>query len=192
MHDRMHADSQISQRMEPPVLKAIVHRRRSSTPWGRLGAITILLLSFMLLSDGHAFAREQSLRDELEAWWKHSHTGTKAADKTCVTSEAGCTKRKIVRRRGAKATAADAAEAGGHVGRARRVSLGRAVLPAAQAKGGVDTMMHSGTQRRRAAKRGRDVAANSRGEARDAEGADLEMSPRRDRPGRYFLHGPRF
>ncbi|WP_456771168.1 hypothetical protein [Bradyrhizobium sp. USDA 4369] len=148
------------------------------------------MLSFMLLSDGRAFAREQSLRDELEAWWKRTHTGTKAVDKTCVTSEAGCTRRRIVRRSGGRATAADAVETGGHIARARHVSFGRPVNPAAQLKGSMDTTTRSETKRRRAAKRGRDVAANARAEARGAAGSDLE--PRRDRPGRYFLHGPRF
>ncbi|MCL8482707.1 MULTISPECIES: hypothetical protein [Bradyrhizobium] len=150
--------------------------------------IAILLLSVMLLPDDRALAREPSLRDELEAWWQHTHPGMKATNKICATSEAGCTRHKVVRRSGGRATAADAAETGGHVTRARRVSLRRPVNRAAEVKGSVDTMVHRGTQRRRAAQPGREVVANSRGEA----GADLEMSPRRDRPGRYFLHGPRF
>ncbi|WP_139020635.1 hypothetical protein [Bradyrhizobium sp. ORS 285] len=118
------------------VLHTPAHRHRRSLPL-RLGMMAILLLS-MLLPDGHALAREQSMRDRLEAWWNETHVG------------------------------------------AKRVSTG----------GGKTA--HGGTKRRHAAKRRHDVAVNTRAQARATAASVREPVPRRDRPGRYFLHGPRF
>ncbi|MFC5322110.1 hypothetical protein [Bradyrhizobium oligotrophicum] len=41
-------------------------------------------------------------------------------------------------------------------------------------------------------KRARNVTANARAEARQSADSDAARTPRHDRPGRYFLHGPRF
>lgn len=122
--------------MDTPVLHTPGHRRRLSAQPMRLGLIVALLLS-TLLPDGRAFA-EESLRDQLEAWWSQTHAGKRS-----------------------------------QVGQARHALSGSDAKTA-----------------RHVAKRRRHVA-NARAEA---EGGtfDHDSGPRRDRPGRYFLHGPRF
>ncbi len=130
------ADRRISQRMDTPVLHTPGHRRRLSAQPMRLGLVLTLLLS-TLLPDGRAFA-EESLRDQLEAWWNQTQAGKR-----------------------------------GQVGQVRQASSGS----------GARTARH-------VAKRGRHVA-NARAEAGGGV-FDHDSGPRRDRPGRYFLHGPRF
>ncbi|MGJ5179871.1 hypothetical protein ACQR16_29650 [Bradyrhizobium oligotrophicum] len=112
---------------------------------------------------GPTMARDQLQREELEAWWSETQAGKKAAKTTCAASTgAGCSRRH-----------GTAQSRNGREG----ATVDRAPVRTAH--------------RARVIKRG-SVAANARAEARDSVGSDAAMQPRRDRPGRYFLHGPRF
>ncbi len=153
----------------------------------KFGLMVTLLLSTVLLLDGRAFA-EETLRDQLEAWWNQTQAGRSAARTTCVRSETGCTRHKIVRSRRDREAATAALE--GQVGRVRRASSGSDALPERDVGLSSEMSVSQAAKPRHVAKRGRRVV-NARAEAGGGV-SDRDIGPRRDRPGRYFLHGPRF
>lgn len=156
----------------------------------RSGLTIALLLSLLSVVPGAAVA-EESLRDQLEAWWKQTQVG-KHARKGCARSEHGCAKPVIARSRNGREAAMAPPEAEhGRVTHVRRASSGKDVEAAGQAAPAADMSIAEAPKPRRAAKRGRHLAANARAEA-GAGPVAREDGPRRDRPGRYFLHGPRF
>ncbi|WP_315781910.1 hypothetical protein [Bradyrhizobium sp. SZCCHNR2011] len=159
------ADDRISQRSDTPVTHANDQRRRTSTRSVRRLAVVITVTLFALMSLSEpGLAREKLLREDLEAWWSQLQARKDAARKTCAESTApGCGRHQTARSR-----------TGGAEAMTQR-----------------DASAHATPHRSRTSRHERGMTANARAEARDnADSSDRR--PRRDRPGRYFLHGPRF
>ncbi len=170
--DNMHCSMSCSQsdkpRSDAHVTHANDHRRRFSSRLATWLAIMAVALSASIPMEP-AFARDALKWEDLKAWWNETQVG-RSSTKTPCANAAGtnCARRKTVRNRKHNAEVA-------------------AVGPAnedRQATGAVKRVRH--------AKRGHQVTTNARAEVRGTGESDPDTAPRRDRPGRYFLHGPRF
>ncbi|MGJ4952061.1 hypothetical protein [Bradyrhizobium sp. HKCCYLS20291] len=140
------------------------HRRRARAGLARPLVMIAVVMSASLLLAGPTFARDRLLREDLEAWWSQLQAKMSPAKKPCLTAtETGCSRRQMTRTR----------KSGEEVMAERATSDRRGMR-----------QVHISKQRR--------TAVSARAEARESVDPDADREIRRDRPGKYFLHGPRF
>ncbi|MGJ4929919.1 hypothetical protein ACQR1I_28320 [Bradyrhizobium sp. HKCCYLS2038] len=140
------------------------HRRRASTGSARPLVMIAVVMSASLLFAGPTFARDRLLREDLEAWWSQLQAKMSPAKKPCIgATGSGCSRREMVRTRKSDDEA----------------MAGRA------------TLYRRGMRQVHISKQGR-AAVTARAEARESVDSDADRASRHDRPGKYFLHGPRF